>query len=540
MTKLTDANGFTYFDDADFDKIIYVSSSIGNNSNTGVNPTNSPAGTGPKQTVQAAIDALNSSGSQALKFKCGDVWSNEVFRGTGQSSYNRCSGVSADRPVWFTSYGDTSSSSVRPRFDGDRNLGPQAMIQLGGMQYIAITNLAFKSKSRDPDDASFINGTQPGPTTGIEMQTGTHILIEDCDFAWFVHGANAGGSSVAPYGTDLVLRRNIIRDGWVIVPTAGAQGVYFDSNCTGVVLDGNYFDKIAPNSRVTGSTADFHYHSVYYNYGNDNNAVARYNITTRVPDSQGDIMLRSGGLQERNVAIRTRNGFNGAGYDPSQSFAGGFDVNHISIFRENLHWAPSLFINTNPPDDPDPTCQPSTCPVDSGIAYIYNNISAHREDASTTWLITLSSGGANNNDCQVYGNIFWNSRVEFSDRSYCSTLGATNSLLHDNEVQHFLQPGGTFGSSSQGDLPYSTATPVSRTYPDPDRSIRTYMVNVMGVASATEAVATDNFATLKRQQNRYNYDSRLQALALINYARVGYGLSTLSDGSTVRYVAFSM
>src|SRR5690349_9659591 len=88
-----DANGWTTFSPSAGSQTIYVSSSTGSDSNSGLSPNS------PVKTIAKGLSLLQNGSDDQLLLKAGDTFHESVNWPTGLS------GMSASHPIVFSSYG---------------------------------------------------------------------------------------------------------------------------------------------------------------------------------------------------------------------------------------------------------------------------------------------------------------------------------------------------------------------------------------------------------------------------------------------------
>src|SRR5262249_55910785 len=101
-----DENGWTVFSPSADTRIVYVSSSTGKDTNTGLSPN------APVKTIAKALSRVRHGRPDWLLLKRGDVWTNEVF------GYPKLAGRSASEPMLISSYGSGARPLLKTGSDG--------------------------------------------------------------------------------------------------------------------------------------------------------------------------------------------------------------------------------------------------------------------------------------------------------------------------------------------------------------------------------------------------------------------------------------
>jgi len=209
-------NGWTDLKPSEDARLIYVSSSTGNDSNDG--SINNPYATFDR----ARLDLRDDAGDWVL-FKSGDVW-NEPLGAIKNDQYNLVSGL-PEHPIVLTSYGD----GPRPIF----NIGDDDGVQIWSSTGDNTSNIALVN-------LHFISETSKG--NGVRcLSWGENLLIEGCRFDYC-------DIVVDPYRheyegevrfTNLTVRRCYVYRNF---STGGhAQGI-FVTEVDGLLLEENCFD----------------------------------------------------------------------------------------------------------------------------------------------------------------------------------------------------------------------------------------------------------------------------------------------------------
>jgi len=268
-------NGWTVFEPSKDTRIIYVSSSTGNDANPGTTAAK------PKRTLRAAIRAARKQQPDWVLLRRGDTW---------MESLQVKEGRSPTEPFLVASYGQ---STKRPLLKTGAGRGIDHKVK--PFDYIAIVGIAFYAHTRDPGSPDYVDGSGEN---GIGFfaagdESGRGLLIEDCWFS-FYEGNTIQGPGVIE---DVVLRRNIFTNNYS--ETGHAQGLY--SKDASLLLEENVFDhngwyrqqaKDDKKQSKDGGQATIFNHNTYVS--NHHGTTFRRNIFMR-PSSIGTKWTANGG-----------------------------------------------------------------------------------------------------------------------------------------------------------------------------------------------------------------------------------------------------
>jgi len=208
-------NGWTVFEPTTDTRIIYVSSSSGDDSYSGLAPEWDGVD-GPKASAAAGISLMRAGMPDWLLFRRGDVWLNQ--------SVGIPSGRSATEPSILGSYGD---SSQRPRFELENTW---LNIAGGTPEHIRILGAHVVMVGKAPDDPRF---TGLGGNCIRWVAGGGDFLVEDvrCDYGQ----VNLEGNPNLP----LTLRRSIFNGNYSL--NSHAQAL-FSSIDAPLLIEENVFN----------------------------------------------------------------------------------------------------------------------------------------------------------------------------------------------------------------------------------------------------------------------------------------------------------
>lgn len=259
-------NGWSVFEAAADTIIYYVSSSTGNDLNSGLTPD----------------DALQSYAAARLKTGAGRADWILLKRGdTFFESLDIPDGRSAAEPFVVASYG---AEQARPVLKTGSDYG---INKVNEFAHIRVIGLDFYAHTRNPNDADYSNADGE---IGLRLYRSNHdigsdILVEDCVFRYYATGAVIQGASPP---NNIRLRRNHFEYNYSI--DSHAQGVYakgvedflFEGNL--LYHNGWLVQSINSDNDQTDGQATIYNHSTYFN--GINTLSYRDNISIK-PSSMG-------------------------------------------------------------------------------------------------------------------------------------------------------------------------------------------------------------------------------------------------------------
>jgi hypothetical protein len=277
MSVSTDAQGWSVVSPAGDSKVIYVSSSQGNDNNSGLSPSS------PIQSISKGKSLLRDNSADQLLLKRGDVW-NEAIGGWNFS------GRSESEPMLIGNYGSGELPELKT--------GSKNGLTTGGndVNHLFIQGIHINASSRDAGSSDFKG--QAGGDYGIQILSKTDgLTIEGCEIENF----RMNVSVQKFYGpiTDVVLRRNSIHHSWSTPSTGHSSGLYAEG-INGISLLENVFDHNGWNEQAPGSAATVFNHGTYMRADNLNVQVIG-NIFSNA--SAHGLQARAGGDIKNNLFI---------------------------------------------------------------------------------------------------------------------------------------------------------------------------------------------------------------------------------------------
>jgi hypothetical protein len=261
---------WTVFTPSPDTRTIYVSSSSGNDANSGLTES------APKRTIAAGYGLARDGFPDWVLLKRGDTW-NETLN-------PRKSGRSESERLILGSYG---TSPDRPVLQS----GTATAIILGSIRHVAFVGISLVANTYD--------GRTTPPSGIFGYGNFLNVLIEDCKIASFKDGVVLQADrrvNTAAAVRNLVLRRSVIIDSHCA--TSHAQGIFVDGY-DGVTIEECIFDS---NGFKDGVAAPSIFnHNIYANSGGTN-LVVRNSVLSR-PASHS-LQARAGGIIENNLVLR--------------------------------------------------------------------------------------------------------------------------------------------------------------------------------------------------------------------------------------------
>lgn len=496
-------DGWTVFAASSDTRTIYVSSSTGNDSNSGLTEGS------PKRTIAAAYSLMRDGYPDWMLLKSGDTWY-ERFPTWSKS------GRSTSEMMRVAAYG----SGERPRLMTGTDMGLDANSSGSQRGHVAFTDIHFKAHTYD--------GSNGSPYGLSLLGNWKDVLVENCKFeAYFVNAALQGfnGDLIR----DIRVRRNVLVDAYKVGTEGHAQGLII-GHCDGGLVEENVLDHNGWSETVAGASPTIFRHNVYINPDNTTNMVTRGNIVARGAASG----LRScGNLSEYNLCLANPVNLIGAA--------------NTRIIRFNTVMD-SRDIGPNNP-------------IGTGIVgvyqdcEIYGNIVAYRtpSDSFNLYAIQLGAGTRNTN---VHNNVVykWNGPSTSYGQALLISGDMFNVTVRNNIFEQagggrvaWAEPASPLAPSFSGNRYFSTspspfATPGPSTiwgatyqqwlsatsemgsawgaapFPYPNRTIATYM------QSLGQTPSMDGFLTEARKQSKSNWRQEFTARAAGDYFREGFGV----------------
>lgn len=272
MAASTQNNGsfWTQFTPSSDTRLIFVSSSEGNDANNGLTPAT------PVKTLARGHELLRNGFPDWMLLKRGDTW-NESFPAWSKN------GRSESEMLVVGAYGDAPD---RPKIRPANGVSGMNVVGTRLTNHIAFVGFHLEPAER-------VDGVTP---TGIRwLRRSKNILFEDLYVRGFKDNFNLTGGEGTPV-EDIRINGCIIADAWS--DRSHSQGL-FANRVNGLVIENSIFDSNGFNHDEGASPTIFN-HNLYIQHGTKNVAV-RNNIIANA--SSHGIQLRPGGRIEGNVFL---------------------------------------------------------------------------------------------------------------------------------------------------------------------------------------------------------------------------------------------
>ncbi len=512
-------SGFTTFEPEEDSIVIYVSSSKGNDDNSGTSPD------AAVRTPTHAASLVRDNHYDFILLKRGDTW-----RGDELDLHRFKSGLDADHPMVIASYGE---SIQRPRLEVHTHF-----INHGGhvRNYVAVMGLQIVSYPKIPGDEDF-DGDRGGAFRYVGGGTG--FLIEDCHIIY-------GEIIVQSYGegnhyTDVSLRRNIIEYSYHI-NTSGQNSTFrpsgmYASHVTGLTIEENIFDHNGWNDNVDTAGATMYNHNMYLNA---DNLIVRDNIIARA--SSMGIKMRSDTTGDADTLLFENNLF----VDGEIGLGIGGNTDEPDRFR-NVTIRQNVFsqIGMNNPTNRSFSWMLGV--KDNTNTLIEDNYFLHQPWYDNAYGIQVGGGSGTITDIAIQNNTFYNLRyrgilVEAGD-GWSDVLISNNTIVDPANESSLIYHTGSFDNVVYQDNNYYSEDSDNWFYDNGTRILLSEWIEISGESSASEWTgefsdpdrtvadyagklgleeSLESFLQRAKQQSRLNWNDNLTAGAVLDYIRAGF------------------
>lgn len=272
-----DAGGWTVVTPAADTRVVYVSSSEGDDGNSGLSAN------APVKTLSKGASLLRDGAADWLLLKRGDTF--------GSFGEWRKSGRSAEEPILISAYG----TGARPQINSGSSYG-LITYGKGGATGRSINNLFITSLSFTPHTYNGNNGTMDTSALRLLCQ-GQNYLIEDCLIDGYKENIDIAAKENGL--RNVTIRRNVIIDAHASKSIGHAHGIWVGGNTNGLLIEQNVLDHNGWKNS-DGSDRNFFNHNIYVFAGK--NVTVKNNIITRA--SFYGIKMNAGGIAEGNFFAR--------------------------------------------------------------------------------------------------------------------------------------------------------------------------------------------------------------------------------------------
>ncbi len=495
------SDGWTIMTPASDTRMVYVSASAGNDSNTGLSESS------PKRTLAAAFGLLRDGYPDWMLLKAGDTWT-ESLPWWGKS------GRSVTEPMLISSYG----TGQRPLLKTGMSYGFQtAAFVSTPRQHISIIGIHFWAHTNDGS----------GNASGIDITNGLNdVLVEDCFMEQYSSNVAVQGIETRPMNVKFrrcVVYQALSNNGHCEGLIVGHADNFLVEEC---IFDHNGWSEVFP-----ACLPNLFEHSMYVNPDNTTGVVVRGCIVAR---SAASGVRSSGYLNENNLLLQ----------NPINLVVGP----DTRVVRNNVIM-----------DSHDILSDPRGLGMDGTIGanvQVYGNVFAHQSTGTgNTKAMNLSGdyGGLQIHDNVVYDWVqsvntqapaivldgtpsaqcrIFNNHLQQASGALYQQIHAVNPAMYSysgnkyystNNSQPYMESAGWMNYNQW--VAYSGETGSSFaavSYPDAHRTIATYMTSLGGSPSL------DAFMTQAKAQSKANWRPQYTADAAAAYIRAGFGVQLVN------------
>jgi len=496
------SDGWTALSPQADSRVVYVSSSAGNDANTGLSAA------APKRTLAAGFGLMRDGYPDWMVLRCGDSWA-EALPWWGKS------GRSLSAPMVIGSYG----TGERPLLLTGLGYAFQTAALAGSpREHVALTGLHFWAHTN--------NGTSTA--SGIDITNGVYdLLIENCYVEQY--GVNIAAEGIETRPTNIKIRRSIVTNA---ISTSGRSTGMIFGHADNILIEDCVLDHNGWSETIPGCGPTIFSHNVYINPDNTTGVVMRGSIVARGAASG---VRSSGQLCENNLCLQN---------------PGGIVLGPDTRIVRNNVVLDSRDIDAN---------NPRGLGIDGTIGAnveIYGNVLAH-QSTGTGNTKGINIGGVYSG-LLLHDNVVYDWVQSVNNQAPAMALEgapATQVRVFNNHLQQpsgalyqqfqpvpagmYSYSGNKYFSSTNNSpfmespswmnynqwLAFSHETGSSFgavSYPDPNRTIATYMASLGG------SPTLDAFMTEARRQAKGNWRAQYTADAVATYIRDGFGVHAVN------------
>jgi hypothetical protein len=285
-----DANGWTVVTPSSNSKIIYVSSSQGNDNNSGLSPL------APVYSFAKAQSLMVSGQPDEILLKSGDTFSDSF------QNWN-ASGESVQMPAVISYYG----SGPRPLiYTGSAGTGFATSTYANSgtvVNYLDVIGLQFEANLRDPTIGT-VNTSFAGEDAGFEFYAnGGNVLVEDCSFNYYLDDFNIEGIGGSYYTnasvSNITIRRCVVDNSYAF-NSGHSQGLYA-FNVSNLSILQSTFDHDGWNTASYLGATDLGFNHDIYIASTCSGIDIEQNVLAEA--AYAGIMARAGGTINYNLFI---------------------------------------------------------------------------------------------------------------------------------------------------------------------------------------------------------------------------------------------
>ena len=257
-----DATGWSVISPSTDSRLIYVSSSIGDDVTAefyaprDIIDVREPGLIKPYRTIHAALEQAREGFPDWILLQAGDNW-------VLSENLELKSGRSVKERFVFTSYGKTDQRPIL------KSSSAETLRIWPNTNFIAITNLSLYAHKRDPNSGDFAGWGSVGESLGIRVYSSEDtvmgsLLVENNKLNYFSKAITIGGGGEV---FDVIIRRNIILNSYSELNHS--QGMY--ASQASVFLEENLFDhngwyqpQVDGSNSKVGGQANIFNHNTYF------------------------------------------------------------------------------------------------------------------------------------------------------------------------------------------------------------------------------------------------------------------------------------
>lgn len=507
-----DANGWTTFQPDAGDHVIYVSSSQGKDTNTGLSPAT------PVKTLQRAKKMIRNRTGDEMLLKACDVWHEGIGIWTP-------SGKSASDPIIISSYG----SGARPLLMTGVYNGIQTGV-MGAEQvdHVAIIGLHFYADGRDPNSSTYVS---THPNTGIDWLTkGDGLLIENVELEDYTININLQGY----FGTisNTQIRRTTSNNAWAAY--GHAQGLYA-TNVNNLLVENSTFDHDGWNEKIAGAGAVIQNHDLYL-AADTSGVIVRNNVISRA--SAYGLQARGGGTIQNNLFLNDPMGMCFGLVNGAKTTAGGVSgsvTGNIFMGATDLGQYPASGLEI------------ANVKPGAGLLVANNIFADATSDSRSAISLTFGSGISNNNqavgvnDVTIQNNIFYNwhsgvridggfvpggsgptalNRVKIINNQFSSVTGSILSVGGAMDYSQETWSGNQYAAGSiitiNGRFQVGGSALLPPIFSNPQVTAAAYNASQGGAATLVDFLARES------AQSHTSWKSNYDVTTVVSYFRAGF------------------
>jgi len=518
-------NGWTTFDVGAESRVVYVSSSQGDDDNDGLSPENAV------RTIAKGASLIRNNQHDFLLLKRGDAWEEN---GVGRF----VNGRDAEHPAVISTYGD---STRRPIIRSS-----EEFIDLGGQvrNYVAVMGLELVYLPGDPSSPNFSADGEGG----IRLVGATEgYLFEDMKVTYGKINVQGWNNEGTAYMRGVEIRRSTIElsytGGSCDDPGARRPSGSYSDHVDGFLIEDNIYDHNGWNEDVEGACATMFNHNMYLNA---RRATVRNNIITR--GSSMGIKLSAFAAGEGDRPIEDFAIDNNFIYDGEIGVSAG--GNGVGPYRfSNMRITNNVFSHVGRSNPTGRNFAWYLDLTDHNDSLVEGNYFLSQPWYTNAYGIKIGEDGTDrhntHNQLVVRNNLFYGLRgpeiIVISKPTYGSVSVQQNTIVDTQFASCLIDHRGAFDKIAYANNRYlgtgsnwfcidgaqrtlsqwqsasgeQSPSTFSQTFVDPDRTLDTYAQS-LGYDDAEE------YLDAAKKRSRLNWDDAFTAEAINAYIKAGF------------------